>query len=500
MTAPLEDIHRSTPKSVLVFSRSGAGGYTIPLCRVLTARWGCRFVLACKSNQEEDWYRDEAGDLFEETFSIRPLYTDPTGGGFLGEDWDASVARKQEARLSFRFHDLIGTDRHYGLGFQPGAINFPQSVFSSKATYDLALRAYSAAIERYERIFDRHEIDFVLDGDIIADAIARGRGLAYRALHHARYKSFHYWAYDYRLDSPDIRAAFEQIEEPQPDIELDAPPDYAIANRSLFVRHATWSGLVRNCAREIARKVYYQLRRYEKRHSYLLLDRLNSYVRLHRSAKSLDRLCIPMDEISQSTDFVYFPLAREPERNIAGVSPDMAHQHFAVWALAKALPAGFLLLVKEHQTAIGPRPDQFYESLAAIPNVVLVPPHQSSFELIDRARATAVVTGTAGLEAAARGKPVISFGAHNLFNVIPHVRQVTSWATLAKDVADLLAAGDTADAVERRSNDGRRFLTALVQAGIDTGTWSVDKSPEPDLTERLADRLEATLGVEELVR
>jgi hypothetical protein len=48
--------------------------------------------------------------------------------------------------------------------------------------------------------------------------------------------------------------------------------------------------------------------------------------------------------------------------------------------------------------------------IASMPKVELVPLTYTSFDLIDRAQATATVSGTVGWESAVRGKPTLLFG------------------------------------------------------------------------------------------
>ena len=48
--------------------------------------------------------------------------------------------------------------------------------------------------------------------------------------------------------------------------------------------------------------------------------------------------------------------------------------------------------------------------IASMPKVQLVPLSHTSFELIDRARASATVSGTVGWESVVRGKPTLLFG------------------------------------------------------------------------------------------
>lgn len=118
-----------------------------------------------------------------------------------------------------------------------------------------------------------------------------------------------------------------------------------------------------------------------------------------------------------AADFVYFPLHLQPERSTLPTGGSLSDQLHLVRMLAAALPDGWKLVVKEHPRQFRSstlsnhsRTPGFYEHLAQTPNVLLADIGTSSAELIDRARAVATVTGSAGWEAVQAGTPVLAFG------------------------------------------------------------------------------------------
>ena len=117
--------------------------------------------------------------------------------------------------------------------------------------------------------------------------------------------------------------------------------------------------------------------------------------------------------------FVYFPLSFQPERTTSPQGGVYHDQILAVETLACALPPGWRIYVKEHPSQwwvrgktrySSTRYRGYYERIARISRVTLVPSATSSFELIRRARAIATVTGTAGGEALLQGKRPLIFG------------------------------------------------------------------------------------------
>ena len=117
-------------------------------------------------------------------------------------------------------------------------------------------------------------------------------------------------------------------------------------------------------------------------------------------------------------DFVYFPLQKQPERSTSPQCGVFVDQILALRTLSAALPKGWIVYTKEHPVQwvhFGIRFSSFryrgyYDTIARIPNVRVVPHRTSSYELINRARCVSAVTGSAGWEAALRGTPSVIFG------------------------------------------------------------------------------------------
>jgi len=107
---------------------------------------------------------------------------------------------------------------------------------------------------------------------------------------------------------------------------------------------------------------------------------------------------------------VYFPLQFEPEASTMVLAPWHTNQIAVIEALAKALPAGFILVVKEHASMRGGRPKNFYRQIAAIPRTILVGDERAGLWWIGQAKLTTVISGTSAWEAVRLGKPVLVIG------------------------------------------------------------------------------------------
>lgn len=112
-----------------------------------------------------------------------------------------------------------------------------------------------------------------------------------------------------------------------------------------------------------------------------------------------------------------FFLHYQPELSTVPRGNLFGQQLVAIYEIAASLPKDVRLLVKEHPSMyfrpfnVSVRSGGFYENIASISNVDLVPLQEDSFSLIDGANFVATITGTAGFEGYCRGKQVIIFGS-----------------------------------------------------------------------------------------
>jgi hypothetical protein len=164
--------------------------------------------------------------------------------------------------------------------------------------------------------------------------------------------------------------------------------------------------------------------------------------------------------------YVFVPLHFQPEASTYPMGWDFIDQELMIRLLAALVPKGWRILVKEHLVTFDPgrrsemsRLPDFYRELAAIDNVDLVPMELESFAMIDRARCVATITGTVGLEALIRGKPVITFGP--------------AWYAACPGVLDgrdreacRAALGRVAEGYAPDQESVRRFLAAFAEVAL----------------------------------
>lgn len=138
--------------------------------------------------------------------------------------------------------------------------------------------------------------------------------------------------------------------------------------------------------------------------------------------------------------FAFYPLHYQPEASTLVHGSYFDNQLEVVGNLARSMPAGWDLVVKEHFYMAGQRRLSFYRELRRIPNVRLIALSVPTNRLIREAAVITVVTSTCGLEASLIGRPVVMFGDYP-WDYAPTVHKVKALA----DLPALIRSAATAD-------------------------------------------------------
>lgn len=137
--------------------------------------------------------------------------------------------------------------------------------------------------------------------------------------------------------------------------------------------------------------------------------------------------------------YLFYPLHMEPEAALLVHGSYFEDQLQVVRNIARSLPIGWELAIKEHPVMRGLRPLSFYRALRSIPSVRLLPFATPTNEVVMGAQVVAVVSGTVGLEASAVGKPVLMFGEFP-WDYAPGVRRAGKLDELPQRISELAEA------------------------------------------------------------
>lgn len=162
---------------------------------------------------------------------------------------------------------------------------------------------------------------------------------------------------------------------------------------------------------------------------------------IKRKLRNLRSMSDMYDTFDPTENYAFFPLQVEPELTLLVLAPFNSNQLGVIKNIARSLPVGYTLYVKEHPQMVMYRPRSYYRQLKKIPNVKLIHPAITGFEAMRDAKLVTTITGTAGWEAVLMKKPVITFGDifYNQFSFVKYCRAFEDLPRLVKEQLERFA-------------------------------------------------------------
>lgn len=451
-------------KSVgIVLSRKRAQFFLL-LAKRLTERFGSKIHIFVRTQQELAGYRDLVGKKLAASVDIAAdpasLALNPVG------DKDALLeeAITLERQTGVTFGRLAMSSRAFSRGYFAGAVFHGYPEYLTQADNLMILQAQVEALRFWDRQLHEKELTLLLDGDMYGAAMCRVHQVPVRILEPGRYRNRMIWSVNEKRETPQIAGIYRQVDNaPEPDIAEPYAAAVVIYKRFWRERGSLWRAVYATMT-GLAYGLYYKLRGYDISRRISIADRLRVplmfYVRTRRAQRASNFRLADL----KGRRFAYFPMHKEPEVWNVMRSPECFNQFAVIQAISRDLPAGALLAIKENLYSTSFRPHYYYDQLKSLTNVVLLDLRENSIECIKQAAVTITISGSAGMEAAVLGKPVITFGRHTTYGFLPHVKIVT-------DGADLRASLNWAfnkefDQVLAR-RDGARYLEAVRRATFD---------------------------------
>lgn len=417
--------------------------------------------------------RQDKDRLFARVVAAQVLY-DSAAAECQSEETEIARARAHEEWLGKTYGELALSDRHLGRGFALGGPLFPVSD-ASHASYAQMLAAFSTQIEFWQAQLEQLRPDLILDGGLPLAFIAEQMRIPIRIVCSSRHKNLHYWATDVLFRSGEIARAYDAARasaNAPSDVQHEPSPQIQFAMKSFYktaLKQAKLSYLISAGSRFALERAGQRILRRDLGPTYTAASTIAYLARQWRNTRhNLGGDTKALSDIGDRP-FVFFPLATEPETSLQVLSPEYFFQLETIALVARDLPAGVRLAVKEHYLACGARSRLFYDQIKAFKNVVILDMREPGIEACKQAAATVTISGSAGFEAALFGKPVILFGRNNIFDVLDHVRVIRDPAELKAAIGDALS-GRLAKPSARR--DAAVFLRALEQISFDLGTYT----------------------------
>ena len=459
-------MEQTLPISIIMRANAEIRHLHIELARLLKEHHGASIHVFCNVPEDMRIFENLGGDgRFESITAEAVMHR-------LARDADSSLteedvlprARQWEKRLGHSLNRLVMANRHLGRSFSLGAFHHPRSSYSEESTYPQILKAVCDCLDFWEGELLDKGIGLVLNPNKELAAVADLLGIPHRTFKTSRIGDHHHWAVNEYSENPAFADAFETARAASSGDALEEPYRQAGIDRQNILDRLGYRALARDLSRLLAKWTYGRLRGYTTVRGYYLSDNIKYYVRMAFADRELARL--PTKRLSdlKGKPFVFYPLHEEPELILSVGSPEFMNQLGAISSLARDMPAGMTLAVKETVYGVGRRTDNFYRQICEFKNVAWLDMRELGIDVIRAATAVATIAGTAGLEAAVMGKPVISFGRHNFYNFIPHVHAVRREEDIAPLLRDI--ANGRYDAAKLRA-DGARAKAAVLAASFE---------------------------------
>lgn len=462
------------PKNVALFSVAKFSILSLEIVRELKSRTGCTVYLYVVGEEGVRKYKPlkESG-LLADVIDYSEDFDREIEARDLDQNKVFAEARNMERFIGRLYNEVIMARRDIGMGFAFGGSRHPRSPRSEKSSYVQVVHSLNAWLGFFRREFESKHIDLVLNGQKEVSVVARAMNIAQRIIVGSRNKNYHYWAEDEFGTLSKLQERFDELYDPQlPQVSLNESYLQDVKWRAHMFRSAWPYRFLQDAYGQLKRQLYLTYKGYKLQNRYYFSEII---AHLWRRQRALSEVAVPNASSLVSLrgrDFLFYPLHTEPELSIQGRSPEYFNQLAAIGSIARDLPAGALVAVKETLMAVGRRPRDFYRQIKDLKNAVFLDATERGLDVIQACRAVATITGTAGFEAAVQGKPVIAFGRHNIYNFLPHVNVVLREEALRPAIEWAL---DPNFDSRRAAIDGANFLRALVSFSFDLGSFEALK-------------------------
>lgn len=371
------------------------------------------------------------------------------------------LKQKEEEYAPGTFWEALMSDRRIYFGKKATVEQNYKSPFS----HNEMLAILQKTIEEVERLFDEVQPDVIVTfiavtlGESIAALIAKKRNIKIINLRPTRLRNYFYAGEDLFEPSEKIGSLYRQLLEKKTTTSCGSLAKEIIEDTRR--NHAMYEGVI--SASSVTEKQP-KIRAKNKRS---ILKTLKKWFRYHysdlrydyqfrgifypkfyrlfkgrwRKYRSIHSSSIPyMDEsFLKKAPYAFFPLHKEPEVTLLVYSRPFLNQIEVARQLARSLPVGMKLAIKDHPAAMGYRSLSYYRKLLEIPNAVLLHPSMSSRTALEHAQLTTVIAGSIGLESLFLKKPVVALGK-TPFSHLPSsmIRTPTDLFELPKEIKEIL--------------------------------------------------------------
>ena len=437
--------------------------FNLDVLRMLKQEVGSEIHVYCGIREQVSFYDQALADGEIDSVSAINQSRYPHSVSRISHQKIVDEARENERLLGTTYNRMIMGSRTYGRGFSPGGFYHPRAIYAEAASYIQILDAYNRELAVWKQAFDKHRFTLVISPTLLCRQLAEAHSLPTRTYFETGQHNWFFWTTNRYEESSELDWVMARMPDQKP-VDIGGTYGATAAIHTKIWRNMRLDRCLRLAFREIVQSLYWHLRGFQKARSYRIRDKVAFHFRRRWQGQKIRRLATTRLSDLKGQRFVFFPLHEEPETVLTIGAPERTNQLSVIGAIARELPAGVLLVVKESAFAIGRRPSEFYQQIMDFKNVVLLDVTERGLEVARAADAVVTIRGTVGQEGGILGRPVIQVAEHGTYHAMPHIRHSDIDGGL-RDALNWALGGEFDHA--RARIDGARFYESLRAVSVD---------------------------------
>lgn len=454
--------------------------YMVSLLRTLKKKYGSKIIIVSRYKEDAQYYKKMGlADYVHATSEVK--YQIPVG---MSDEDVFERGREIERVYDTTLHHHLADYRF----FNTASSRSPRTRIQKRSRYPDLIYNLCQGYDFYEKIIDQYKVTFVMGAIRQLDSVAAKNKLPSWHLFYTLYLDTMLWTDRYLPDVSYLGNLWENAKNSHK-TELVArdlsPPAFHLHIRQKTLRATNWPVALWNSFLHSLRWMYGYYRGYDKIAHYgaSLYERTRHNIYRVWTWISLKKLKLISIPDLKGKKFIFYPMQLEPETLQTIWSPEYFDQVSIIQQLAKELPPGFYLAVKEHVPAIGNRSIDLYKTIMHMPNVLFIDPRERALDIIHHAQAVATLAGRTGFEALIAGIPVIGIARRAWYEFIPHFYKVDNLATIKETLKKVLTI--TPEEKKAFRQDGLLLLKVLDDITFDPEKMRLEDKFGEQLLEKL---------------
>ena len=351
------------------------------------------------------------------------------------------IADKIEKKYKFKISYLLSFDRALGRGFLFNVDNYPE-IIRANWNYENKLKYFLQEFLYFEKIIKKNKPKFLISlvQYPILNVLTSFYKIKHFSLSYSKLGERFIWSdneFPYNKKLINSLKGKKKIKNNN-FLKIEKIINKNVSSFGHSVHKYGYFENIKSLIVYVFLEFYRLFRGTRKAHSYRFLSNLNRIIIRPFIYKKISKIGLSFEKIKKK-NYIYVPLHLEPEMALQNFSPEFNNTYEMITWICKSLPANHFVVIKEHPEMYGLRSIKYLNKIFQIPNLIIAKPNVNSLKLIKKCKAVGSITGTAAFEAVYLNKPVLSFGKHQVINILSSVFYCTNFAETQSSLNKILS-------------------------------------------------------------